>query len=138
MDVKVNWKGKLAFDGMVGRGLQLPLDTSIESGGEDQGFRPMELLLLGLAGCTGMDVISILQKKRQEVSAFEIRVHGDRAEEHPKVFTHIVIEYIVTGKNIDPAAVARAVELSETRYCSASAMLRKAAQIEHKITIESV
>jgi putative redox protein len=136
MDAKVTWTGKMAFDGTAGSGYHLPLDTSVDSGGENQGFRPMELLLVGLAGCTGMDVISILKKKRQEVEAFEIRVNGERVDDHPRIFNHILIEYVVKGKNIDPLAVARAVELSETRYCSANAMLSKAAKIEHKITIE--
>jgi len=82
-----------------------------------------------------MDVIPILAKKRQEVTAFEIRVHGDRAQEHPHVYTDITLEYVVTGHHIDPAAVARAIELSETKYCSVSAMLQKAAKVTTKYTI---
>ena len=135
MDAKVVWNGKLNFVGSAdGSGWSVPVQSS-EPEGDGQGFRPMELLAVGLAGCTAMDVISILEKKRQQVTAFEVRVHADRADEHPKVFTHMVVEYVVTGKDIDPAAVARAVELSETKYCSAQAMLRKAAPIESKITI---
>jgi len=137
METKVTWKGKLAFDAKAGSGFSLPLDTAKASGGDENGFRPMELLLVGLAGCTAMDVISILQKKRQEVTGFEVAVNGERASEHPKIYTHIVVEYRVKGNNIDPAAVERAVELSETKYCSANAMLSKAARIEHKIVIES-
>jgi len=95
----------------------------------------MQLLLLGVGGCTGLDVISILKKKQQEVTGLEIKVHGDRVMDHPRIFNHIEVEYIITGHNIDPAAVQRAVELSETKYCSAQAMLSKAAQITHKITI---
>ena len=137
MEARVNWKEGLAFDGLGGSsGLTLPLDTSVESGGSNSGFRPMELLLVGLAGCTGMDVISILQKKKQDVTDFEVRVHGDRAEDHPKIFTHILIDFIVTGHNVDRAAVDRAVELSSTKYCSAQAMLGKAANIETRITIK--
>ena len=83
-----------------------------------------------------MDVISILAKKRQEVTSFEIELHGDRAAEHPKVFTNITIEYVVTGKNIDPEAVQRAVELSENKYCPGMAMLRKAADIKTRYRIE--
>jgi len=90
----------------------------------------MELVLMALAGCTGMDVISILRKKRQDVTGYEINVRGVRAETHPMVYTHITVEHVVTGHRVDPAAVARAVELSETKYCSVSGMLRKAAQIE--------
>ncbi len=135
MDAKVTWKGRMSFDGTAVSGFHLPLGTRKDQGGDDDGFRPMELLLIGLAGCTSMDVISILEKKRQDVTDFEVRVHGDRAEDHPKIFTDIVVEYVVTGRNIDPAAVERAVELSQTKYCSANAMLSKAARIEHKITI---
>ncbi len=135
MEAKVTWKGRMSFEGTADSGFTIPLGTRKDQGGDEDGFRPMELLLVGLAGCTGMDVISILEKKRQEVTAFEVRVHGDRAEDHPRIFTHIVIEFVVSGRNIDPAAVERAVELSATKYCSAQAMLSKAAQIEHKITI---
>ncbi len=136
MDGKVTWQKKMSFVGKAyGSGYSLPMDTVVEQGGDNSGFRPMELVLLGLAGCTAMDVISILEKKRQKVSAFEVVVHGDRAETHPKVFTHILVEYVVTGEAIDPAAVARSVELSETKYCSAYGMLHQTVQIEHKITI---
>jgi putative redox protein len=136
MDAKVTWKEGLSFDGFGGSsGLHLPVDTSPESGGSGEGFRPMELLLVGLAGCTGMDVISILKKKQQDVTAFEVRVHGDRPEDYPKIFTHIQIEFVVTGHGVQRAAVERAVELSSTKYCSAQAMLGKVAQIEETITI---
>jgi len=135
MNASVIWKGKMGFTGSADSGFSLPLDTSIESGGDDQGFRPMELLLVGLAGCTSMDVLSILHKKQQQVTGFEVKVKGERATDHPKVFTQIVVEYIVTGIAISTAGVERAVELSETQYCSAYGMLSKAAKIEHKITI---
>lgn len=95
----------------------------------------MELLLVGLAGCTAMDVISILEKKRQDVTSFEVTAHGTRAEDHPRLFTNIVLEYIVTGHQVEREAVERAVELSATKYCSAAAMFGKAATIEHKITV---
>ena len=135
MDAKVTWQGKLAFVGIADRGYTLPLDSSPDSGGENKGFGPFELLALGLGSCTAMDVISILEKKRQEVTAFEVRVHGDRATEHPKVFTYLMVEYIVTGRNIDPAAVERAVQLSEEKYCGAEAMFRKIVPIDHRIVI---
>lgn len=136
MEANVTWKGKMSFEGSAsGSGFTLPMGTSIESGGDNDGFRPMELLLVGLAGCTAMDVISILEKKRQDVTGFEIRVQGERATDHPKVFTHIVLEYVVTGHHVDRVAVERAVELSATKYCSAEAMLGKVAEIENKITV---
>ena len=135
MDAKVTWKKGLSFNGVAGSGFEIPLGTSVEHGGAGDGASPMELLLIGLGGCTGMDVISILEKKRQEVTHFEIKLHGIRAEEHPKVYKEITLEYIVTGHNVDPEAVKRAVELSETKYCSASAMLNKTAEIKTKITV---
>ena len=136
MEAKVTWQKKMSFVGTGKFGLTVPIDTSIENGGDSSGFSPMELLLVGLAGCTAMDVISILEKKRQKVSRFEVRVNGERASEHPKVFTNIVVEYIVGGESIDRAAVERAVELSETKYCSAMAIISKTAKIERKIVIE--
>lgn len=135
MDAKVTWKKGLSFNGVAGSGFEIPLGTSVEHGGAGDGASPMELLLIGLGGCTGMDVISILEKKRQSVTHFEIKLHGIRAEEHPKVYKEITLEYIITGHNVDPEAVKRAVELSETKYCSASAMLNKTAEIKTKITV---
>ena len=136
MDAKVVWSKGLSFTGSAEvSGFSLPLGADPEVGGQNDGFRPLELLLVGLAGCTGMDVISILAKKRQEVTAFEVRAHAEQAGDHPRVFTRITIEYLLTGRNIDRASVERAVELSETTYCPAQAMLRKAAGIEMKITI---
>jgi putative redox protein len=136
MDAKVTWKSGLAFDGSSDSGFIVPLDGFTAVGGEGKGFRPLELMAVSLGGCTAMDVISILQKMKQDVTQFEVEVHADRAEEHPKVFTNIVLEYVVTGKNIDRVAVEKAVNLSETRYCSAQAMLRKAVPIESRITIQ--
>ena len=136
MDAKVIWREGLSFTGSAaGSGFSLPLGADPKVGGANDGFRPLELLAVGLAGCTAMDVVSILEKKRQPVAAFEVRVHADLAEEHPHVFTKVLIEYVVTGKGVEREAVERAVNLSETKYCSAQAMLRKAAPIESKITI---
>lgn len=135
MGAKVTWKSGFSFTATADSGFELPLGVSSEAGGADDGFRPMELLLVGLAGCTAMDVISILEKKRQQVTSFEVKTQGQRAADHPRIFTDIEIEYIVTGHNIDSAAVQRAVELSESKYCSAQAMLSKAARITNKITI---
>ena len=135
METKVTWQKRMSFVGTGRVGLTVPIDTNPENGGDNTGFSPMELLLVGLGGCTGMDVISILEKKRQKVSRFEIRLNGVRTAEHPKVFTHIVLEYVLSGDALDPAAVERAVELSETKYCAAMAMMSKTAQIERKITI---
>lgn len=135
MEVKATWNGRMSFEGTSSKGFKVAMDTTAASGGDDNGFSPLELVLVGLAGCTAMDVISILNKKRQEVTGFEIHAHADRETEHPRVFTHIVLEYVVTGRQIDRAAVERSVELSATKYCSASAMLGQVAKIEHKITV---
>jgi putative redox protein len=136
MDAKVVWSKGLSFTGSAaGSGFSVALGADLKVGGANDGFRPLELLLVGLAGCTGMDVVSILQKKRHDVTAFEVRAHAEQATEHPRVFTRIVVEYVVTGRGIDRASVERAVELSETKYCSAQAMLRKSTTIERTITI---
>lgn len=125
----------MRFDAQATSGHHVTLDSNELSGGQGAGFSPMEMLLVGLAGCTGMDVISILRKKRQDVIGYEVRVQGIRADEHPKVFVEISVEHVVTGHNIEPAAVARAIELSETRYCGAEAMLGKVARITNTYRI---
>jgi putative redox protein len=136
MQSKVVWKGDMAFTGTADNTYLIPLDASPTSGGKDLGFRPLQLMAIGLVGCTGMDVISILQKKRQEITAFEVSAHIDRADEHPKVFTKIVIEYKIKGINLDKSAVERAVQLSEEKYCGARAMLKHSAEISNRIIIE--
>ena len=136
MHSKVVWKGGMAFTGTADSNYLVPLDAKPSSGGKDLGFRPLQLVAIGLVGCTGMDVISILQKKRQEVTRFEVSAEIERADQHPKVFTKIVIEYKVAGKNIDRNAVERAVQLSEEKYCGARAMLQHTAEISNRIIIE--
>lgn len=135
MDAKVIWSHGLSFTGTATSGFEVPLGVKKEQGGDGDGFSPMELLLVGLAGCTGMDAISIMQKKKQDVTGFEVRAHAERSTEHPRVFTHITLEYVFTGHNLERAAAERAVELSATRYCSAQAMLGKVVPIESKITL---
>ncbi len=135
MDAKVIWKNRMSFEGTSDSGFKVPLGTVPEVGGDDDGFRPLELLAIGLAGCTAMDVISILAKKRQEVNSFEVKVHVDRQDDHPKVFTYIMIEYILNGNNISREAVERAVQLSAEKYCPAQAMFNKIAPIDIKVTI---
>ena len=129
MEAKVVWQDRMTFTGRADTGFELPLGASPTVGGDNDGFRPMELMALSLAGCTGMDVISILRKKRQEVTGFEVQVHADQASDYPHVFTHIVVEYLIKGQGVDPAAVERAIELSATKYCPAQAMLDKAVTI---------
>lgn len=135
MEAQVTWNGKMSFTGTADTGFTVPLDADSAVGGDNHGFRPMELMAISLAGCTAMDVISILQKKRQVVNAFDVKVQAERADEYPKIFTLITVEFTVKGNNVDPAAVERAIHLSSTKYCPAQAMLAKAVSIEHKYTI---
>ncbi|MEZ4515869.1 MAG: OsmC family protein [Chloroflexota bacterium] len=130
MDATVVLQDGMRFVATADSGHQVIMDSDGSVGGTDTGSRPMELIAMGLGGCTAMDVISILRKKRQDVTGFEVKVHGDRAEEHPKVFTNIVIEYVLTGHDIDPAAVERAIQLSAERYCPAQAMLNQVVPLE--------
>lgn len=130
----VKWRGGLSFTGTARSGFEVNMGGSSPVGGVD-GFRPLELIGIGLAGCTGMDVISILQKKRQDVTGLEVRMDVEQAREHPHVFTKIVLTYVVAGNGVDPLAVARAIELSRDRYCPASAMLGKATPIECRYEI---
>jgi len=125
----------MRFDAESGSGHHVMLDAAEHSGGQNAGSRPMELLLVGLAGCTGMDVISILRKKRQQVTGYEVHVRGVRAEDHPMVFVEITVEHVIIGHHIQPEAVARAIALSEERYCGAGAMLGKVAHLTHTYRI---
>lgn len=136
MNAKAVWKGDMSFTGINDEGFLLPMDAKANVGGKGLGFQPLQLLAIGLAGCTGMDVISILQKKRQDVTGFQVNAEVESATEHPKVFTNIILTYTVKGRNLDPQAVERAVELSETKYCGAQAMLNRTAEITHKIVLE--
>jgi putative redox protein len=126
MDVVLNWKGRMSFEGVSDTGFIQKMDADEAAGGENGAARPMEFIAIGLAGCTGMDVISILQKKKQPVTDFQVQVHAPRSEEHPKVFSSAVIEYRVSGRDVDETALLRAIELSAEKYCPAQAMLGKA------------
>jgi putative redox protein len=112
------------------------MDGSPTFGGSNAGSSPKELLLMSLGGCTAMDVIPILQKKRVPVEGFEIRLSGNTREEHPQVFTDIHVEYVIRGAGINPSDVERAIELSTTKYCSVSAMLGATVAITHSFVIE--
>ena len=126
MEVVLNWKGKMSFEGAGESGFVQKMDSDLAVGGENTAARPMEFIVLGLAGCTGMDVISILQKKKQPVTEFQVQIHAQRTDEHPKVISSAIIEYLVSGRNVDEAALLRAIELSAEKYCPAQAMLGKA------------
>ena len=135
MQASVVWKEGMQFEAVADSGHTVILDAAPAVGGADSGSRPMELIAMGLGGCTAMDVISILRKKRQDVTSFEVQVNAQQAQEHPHVFTAIEIVYLIRGRNVDPAAVERAMQLSEERYCPAQAMLRVAAPITSRYEI---
>jgi putative redox protein len=135
---RVVLRDDLIFTGYSSNGHSIPLDVKQAAGGHDAGISPIELLLTSLGGCTGMDVISILRKKQQDVTAFEVQVEGERADEHPRVYTEIWVKFIVTGNNVEAKALERAIELSREKYCGASATLRHTAQIHYDYVIQEV
>ena len=130
MKATAQWKEDLTFVGMPDSGFPVQMDADSSLGGTNQGIRPMEMVALGLAGCTGMDVISILRKKRQQVTHFEVKINAPRSHEYPKVFTSAQITFVVVGTNVEEAAVLRAIELSVTKYCPVHFMLAQAFPIE--------
>jgi putative redox protein len=130
MKVTAQWKQDMTFLGTPDSGFPVQMDADEYFGGTKSGVRPMEMIALGLAGCTGMDVLSILKKKRQQVTEFEVKVNAPRSPEYPKVFTSALITYIVTGKDVDEAAVLRSIELSITKYCPVQCMLAQVFPME--------
>ena len=126
------------FVGESGSGHSVIMDGAPDAGGRNLGFRPMEMLLLGLAGCSAFDVVLILKRGRENVTDCVVEVDADRAETDPKVFTHVRMRYLVTGKGLDTNKVERAVALSEEKYCSASAIIAKTAQMSHTVEIREL
>jgi putative redox protein len=135
MKARVQWVDGMAFMGETGSGHALVMDGAPDIGGRNIGPRPTELVLLGLGGCTSIDVVMILQKKRQPVRDCIVEVTAERSETIPKVFTKIHVHFIVKGTGLDPNAVERAVNLSADKYCSVSHMLNKTAEITHDFEI---
>ena len=129
IEAKVTYVDGLQFVGEAASGHAIVMDGDKEVGGRNTGARPMELLLIGLGGCSGMDVVSILKKKKQEINGVEIKVKGEKAENYPKKFTDIDIEFTVRGRNVSEDAVKRAVELSMEKYCSVKATLEGSAKV---------
>jgi putative redox protein len=136
MHAVVKYTGGLQFVGESGTGHAIIMDGDPEVGGNDTAPRPTELLLVGLGGCTAMDTISILKKKRQPVEGLEIILKGEKAENHPKRFTRIQMEYVVKGKGIDESAVKRAIQLSTEKYCSVKATLEGNTDVSFSYRIE--
>lgn len=136
MKARARWVEGMAFMGESGSGHAVVMDGAPEYGGRNLGIRPMEMLLLGLAGCTAFDVVMILEKGREAVTDCVVEVDAERAESEPKVFTRINLRYIVKGRNLARDKVERAVKLSADKYCSASIMLGKTAEMHHEIIVE--
>ena len=135
MNLSVNWVDGMLMVGKSHSGHSITMDGPIEIGGENLGVRPMEMLLLGVAGCTMIDVVTTLKKMRQDLSHCETKISAERANEHPKVFTDIHIQFLVKGKNLDSKKVDKAITLSAEKYCSASIMLGKTANITHDFEV---
>ncbi|MGO1075486.1 OsmC family protein [Inquilinus sp. CA228] len=135
MKARITWVEGRTFVGESGSGHAVVMDGAPESGGRNLGVRPMEMLLLGLGGCTAFDVVMILEKAREPVADCRVEVEAERAETDPKVFTKIHMRYIVSGRGLDRAKVERAVALSKEKYCSASIMLGKVAEITTEIEV---
>ena len=135
MEARVKWVEQRTFLGESGSGHSVVMDGAPDAGGRDLGVRPMEMLLLGMGGCTAFDVVDILRKGREPVEDVVIELSGERSEEIPKVFTRIDVKYIITGKGLNPDKVERAVHLSAEKYCSATIMMGATAEITHTIEI---
>jgi putative redox protein len=131
MECTVRWHEGMSFIAETGSGHLVAMDGAPTAGGRNLAPRPMELLLAGTGGCTSFDVIMILQKGRQQVVDCEVNLTAERAEEDPKIFTHINMHFVITGRGLKPEVVERAVKLSAEKYCSASIMLGKTAVINH-------
>lgn len=135
MKARIQWTGGVSFVGSADSGHEVPMDGSPDFGGQNRGARPMELVLIGMGGCTAFDVVHILRKGRQEITDCVAHIDAERAPTDPKVFTRIHVHFVVTGKNLDSKRVAHAIELSAEKYCSASIMLAKTATITHDFEI---
>ncbi len=135
MKCRVKWLDHMSFVGESDSGHSVVMDGAADAGGRNLGVRPMEMLLLGLGGCTAFDVVSILHKSRQQVVDCEVEIEAERAQTIPKVFTKIHVHFIVSGRDLDQNKVSKAVDLSADKYCSASRMLEKVAEITHSFGI---
>jgi len=135
MKATVRWAGAASFEGKSETGHTVLMDGPPDLGGQNRGPRPMEMLLLGMGGCTAFDVVLILRKGRQEISDCVAQIDAERAPADPKVFTRIHVHFVVTGRQLDPKRVEQAIRLSAEKYCSASIMLAKTAAITHDFEV---
>jgi len=136
IEARVKWAGKLRFEGISAFNLPIATDGSKKAGGEENGYKPTELVLFGLAGCTGVDVIKILEKMRQKVTGLEIEVKGYQPDEYPKPYNRIEIRFVFTGRDLDPKKIEKAINLSEEKYCMVSLSLMGVAKIVSSYVIE--
>lgn len=132
MKARIKWVQDVMFVGEAGSGHAVVMDGAPEAGGRNMGFRPMEMLLLGLGGCSAFDVLTILKRGREQVSDCTVEIEAERATTDPKVFTRIALTYRIVGRKLDPHKVDRAIKLSAEKYCSASAILGKTAELSHR------
>ena len=123
------------FEGVAGSGHRVTMDVAPEVGGRNLGLRPMEMVLLGLGGCTAIDVLHMLRKGRQPITDMRVELDAERADDVPKVFTKVHLHFVLTGAGLDPHKIERAINLSASKYCSASMMLNKTAEMTHDFEI---
>ncbi|MEH6455040.1 MAG: OsmC family protein [Cocleimonas sp.] len=136
MNTRVKWLDNMTFVGESPSGHSVVMDGPPEAGGRNLGVRPMEMILLGLGGCASFDIVSMLKKGKQDLVDCEVEINAERADSDPKVFTKIHMHFIISGNDLSEKRVARAIELSAEKYCSASIMLGKAAEISHNYELK--
>ncbi len=136
--VKVSWVDGALFVAEAGSGHTFTMDGAPDVGGRNLGARPMEVMLIGMGGCTAIDVVSMLKKQRQDIVGVEVSLVGERAAEHPMVYTDVKLVYTVRGRKLNKALVERAVSLSDEKYCSATAMFKKSAKVTHEVVLVEV
>lgn len=135
MKTRIKWNGNVSFLAESGSGHSVLMDGAPEAGGQNLGPRPMEMMLMGLGGCTTFDVVLILKKSRQDIADCVVEIEAERAPVDPKVFTRIHLHFIISGNNLNPQTIERAINLSAEKYCSASIMLKQTVAITHDFEI---
>jgi len=135
IEVKMSWGGGMKFEGVSAFGHTMITDGGKPAGGNEEGFKPTELILYGIAGCTGIDVVRILEKQRQKLESLEIEVRAFQNEEYPKPFHTFEVKYIAKGKNLNPDKLAKAIELSESKYCVVSQTMQEKAEVKTSFEI---
>jgi len=135
---KVSWVDGALFVAEAGSGHTFTMDGAADIGGRNLGARPMEVMLIGMGGCTAIDVVSMLKKQRQDIEGVEVSLVGERAGDHPMVYTEVKLVYTVRGRKLNRALVERAVSLSDEKYCSATAMFKKTAKVTHEVVLVEV